>query len=513
MAPKICCEIVRCDLNGVTYRPGDTVKMDNCNECSCRLEPGREAVFGMQCTDHVCLVRPELIEAVNGGPYTWQASNYSSLWGMTLDDGLRYRLGTYPLDTDVLQMTPIKVRQDESLPEMFDARQKWPGLLHPVRDQGNCGSSWAFSTTAVASDRLSIESEGAIVEELSAQHMLSCGTDGQDGCTGGNVDRAWYFLRKFGVVTEACYPYSSGKSSVEGEVVTEACYPYSSGKSSVEGECQLPVRQRGGECPSGIRYKKEKRLKASPPYRIRPLEREIMKEIMDNGPVQATFEVPEDFFMYKSGVYQYTDVTRNDPPRARKSAHHSVRIIGWGVERTDDGDIVKYWICANSWGPEWGEKGHFRIIRGVNANNIETYIIGAWGKITGDLMLRQLLDENRRRRLQALGQLGDADAARRLRRRRRRRHHDHAKKQLRSLLTGRRRQRKLRRYRAKNRVDTHRGRPGQNRVDGAPRRRGQKNRAQLPRGGDGEDEEEEEANESSDEGDDMEVDFGEMGDE
>jgi hypothetical protein len=51
---------------------------------------------------------------------------------------------------------------------------------------------------AVASDRLSIESEGAIVEELSAQHMLSCDTDGQDGCTGGQVDRAWFFLRRYG---------------------------------------------------------------------------------------------------------------------------------------------------------------------------------------------------------------------------------------------------------------------------------------------------------------------------
>ena len=53
-------------------------------------------------------------------------------------------------------------------------------------------------SSAVASDRLSIESEGAIKEELSPQHMLSCDKNGQDGCTGGRVDRAWYFLRKFG---------------------------------------------------------------------------------------------------------------------------------------------------------------------------------------------------------------------------------------------------------------------------------------------------------------------------
>ena len=54
-------------------------------------------------------------------------------------------------------------------------------------------------------------------------------------------------------------------------VVTSACYPYTSGKTSVEGQCSLPIRQRGGDCPSGILYKIEKRYKASPPYRIRPL--------------------------------------------------------------------------------------------------------------------------------------------------------------------------------------------------------------------------------------------------
>ena len=57
------------------------------------------------------------------------------------------------------------------------------------------------SVSAVASDRLSIESDGKIIEELSAQHMLSCDTDGQDGCTGGHVDRAWYYLKRYGFVS------------------------------------------------------------------------------------------------------------------------------------------------------------------------------------------------------------------------------------------------------------------------------------------------------------------------
>lgn len=408
-----------CTRQNVQYRPGDRI-VDNCNECTCELYTVGRHRYEMRCTDKVCLIRPDFINRINGLRSTWRAGNTSELWGMSLDDGIKYRLGTYPLKSNVLDMTPIKVRQDEALPETFDARDKWPGLLHPIRNQGNCGSSWAFSTTAVASDRLSIESDGAIKDELSAQHMLSCDTDDQDGCTGGHVDQAWFFLRKFGVVTEACYPYDSGRSSVE-------------------GECLLPVRQRGGNCPSGVEYKIEKRYKASPPYRIRQIEREIMKEIMDNGPVQAIFEVKEDFFMYKSGVYQWTGITHDQPPGPGKSGNHSVRILGWGVDRTPEGDIIKYWICANSWGPEWGEKGYFRIVRGVNANDIEHYIVGAWGKITGDVTLRQVLRESRRRRLRTHVDEDDDTRLRNLRSRRRRHHRD--QKKLRSLEPKRRRNR------------------------------------------------------------------------
>ncbi|XP_025110134.1 uncharacterized peptidase C1-like protein F26E4.3 [Pomacea canaliculata] len=379
------------------YRPGAKIK-ENCNECTC-VEVGSR--YDWRCSNDVCLVRPELITAVNDGPYTWRSSNYSFLWGLTLDEGIRYRLGTYPLEQDVLEMTPLRVRQEEVLPERFDARVRWPGLIAPISDQGNCASSWAFSTVAVASDRLSIESEGAIVEVLSAQHMLSCDTNHQDGCTGGHVDRAWWYLRRHGVVTEACYPYLSGSTSVQ-------------------GECQIGARQRGGDCPSGIQYKLEKRYKASPPYRY---DHWIMV------PVQAIFEVKEDFYTYKSGVYQYTNLALRDPPAARKSAFHSVRIVGWGVERTPARDIIKYWICANSWGPEWGENGYFRIVRGVNANQIESYIVGAWGRITGDVLQRQLLESNRRRRLG----LQDADVRRLRELSPRGRRRGSIKKQLRNL--------------------------------------------------------------------------------
>ncbi|XP_076341412.1 putative peptidase C1-like protein F26E4.3 [Tachypleus tridentatus] len=56
-----------------------------------------------------------------------------------------------------------------------------------------------------------------------------------------------------------------------------------------------------------------------------------------------------------------------------------VRIIGWGVEKRGD-KHKKYWICANSWGSGWGEDGYFRIIRGQNECDIETFVVGVWAK-------------------------------------------------------------------------------------------------------------------------------------
>lgn len=96
-------------------------------------------------------------------------------------------------------MNPVKRTFDpKRLPRSFDARTKWRGWIQPVKDQGWCGSSWAVSTTSVASDRFAIMSEGLENIDLSAQHLLSCNSRGQQACHGGHLDRAWIFMRKVG---------------------------------------------------------------------------------------------------------------------------------------------------------------------------------------------------------------------------------------------------------------------------------------------------------------------------
>lgn len=98
-----------------------------------------------------------------------------------------------------MDMNPLRRALDPAnLPRSFDARSEWPGMLSGVQDQGWCAASWALSTAAVASDRYAIMSMGRETPHLAAQHLLDCNNRKQHGCSGGHLDRAWYFTRKFG---------------------------------------------------------------------------------------------------------------------------------------------------------------------------------------------------------------------------------------------------------------------------------------------------------------------------
>ena len=100
-------------------------------------------------------------------------------------------------------MYPItKIYDPRELPRSFDARDKreWSGLISPVQNQGWCGASWAFSTATTAADRVAIQSPERKLVDLSEQNIIDCGYVREDGCQGGNLDRAWNYLRRYGWV-------------------------------------------------------------------------------------------------------------------------------------------------------------------------------------------------------------------------------------------------------------------------------------------------------------------------
>ncbi len=96
----------------------------------------------------------------------------------------------------------------ESVPESFDSRQQWPSCIHPIRDQAQCGSCWAFAATETLSDRFCIASSGKTDVILSPQDLVSCDTWNQ-GCNGGILSWAWSYLTNTGAVTDSCFPYES----------------------------------------------------------------------------------------------------------------------------------------------------------------------------------------------------------------------------------------------------------------------------------------------------------------
>ncbi|GMT00247.1 hypothetical protein PENTCL1PPCAC_22421, partial [Pristionchus entomophagus] len=343
-----------CSSDGIRYLEGETTK-NNCKTCTCS-----GGVWS--CDRKTCLIQDHLLHEIQHGRYTWSGSNYSIFWGRTLEEGIKYRLGTLFPEQSVQHMNEIVIKPRE-LPDYFDAREKWPGLIHGVKDQGDCASSWAVSTTDTSQDRLAIITDGRLNESLSSQQLLSCNQHRQKGCEGGYLDRAWWYIRKIGVVSESCYPYESGVTREPGICMLPKTL----------FQANLPI-----SCPNE-NESKGKVFRMTPPYRVSPREEDIMTEIISNGPVQATFVVHEDFFMYKHGVYQHTHLAADKGDSYTGQGYHSVRVLGWGTDHST-GRPVKYWLCANSWGPNWGENGFFRILRGENHCEIESFVLGAWGK-------------------------------------------------------------------------------------------------------------------------------------
>ncbi|KFQ14459.1 Tubulointerstitial nephritis antigen-like, partial [Leptosomus discolor] len=275
-----------------------------------------------QCEDHACLMDGELIDAINRGNYGWRAANYSQFWGMTLEDGIRHRLGTFRPSPTVMNMNEMHMNMDsnEVLPRHFDAAAKWPGMIHEPLDQGNCAGSWAFSTAAVASDRISIHSMGHMTPALSPQNLLSCDTRNQRGCSGGRLDGAWWYLRRRGAV------------------------PWAGRDRGLPAQVGMESGVWGWGWRVGIRTHANEIYQSTPAYRLSSSEKEIMKELMENGPVQAILEVHEDFFMYKSGIYRHTPVAEGKGPKHQRHGTHSVKITGWGEEQLPDGQTQKYWV-------------------------------------------------------------------------------------------------------------------------------------------------------------------------
>ncbi|CAI9578626.1 unnamed protein product [Staurois parvus] len=248
------------------------------------------------------------------------------------------------------------------LPDQFDSRVAWPNCptIREVRDQGSCGSCWAFGAVEAISDRICAHSNGKVNVEVSAEDLLSCcGSECGSGCNGGYPSGAWKYWTETGLVSGGLFDSHIG------------CRPYTippcehhvnGSRPSCKGEHgDTPECLKKCEAGYGPDYSSDKHYGVDA-YSVDSNQNEIMAEIYKNGPVEGAFTVYEDFPTYRSGVYQH--VTGGE------IGGHAIKVIGWGVEKG-----TPYWLCVNSWNTDWGDNGLFKILRGQDHCGIESDIV------------------------------------------------------------------------------------------------------------------------------------------
>jgi len=206
-----------------------------------------------------------------------------------------------------------------ALPNSIDWVSK--GAVTPVKDQGRCGSCWAFSTTGSLEGAYQIAT-GKLVP-LSEEDLVQCDRGGIDnGCQGGLMDNAFEWVEENGIATEATYPYTSG-NGVSGDCDSAKSKP----AVTLTGYTDVP---KGDE--------------------------EALRAAVAKQPVSIAIEADRTAFQfYKSGVL--------DSAACGTHLDHGVLIVGFGTDSSLGKD---YWKVKNSWGASWGEDGFIRMVRGKN---------------------------------------------------------------------------------------------------------------------------------------------------
>ncbi|OMJ78554.1 hypothetical protein SteCoe_21617 [Stentor coeruleus] len=271
--------------------------------------------------------------------FTQKANNFFNNWSLA-DVKSISQIG---ISQQARNMPPCTtyMNEGELLPPFYDVREKFPFCIKEVQVQGNCSSSNAFATASVASERFCIKSDNKVIINLSPQELVSCNKR-NTGCTTGNMDSTWSYVRDSGLVEDYCFPYTSDSSEV--------------------ADCKK-------RCDNGISYHvKDVCATAS--------EAGLMREIQNNGPVVALMQLYSDFVGYSSGVYEPHIAA------VRVQGAQAVEVMGWG--NTEAG--VPYWIIKNTWGTTWGIEGYAMVIRGNKDLGLEDLAVTAFPVITEDMV-------------------------------------------------------------------------------------------------------------------------------
>lgn len=252
----------------------------------------------------------------------WNSGGHSftldiNQWADLTNDEFRDMLGTQKVGSPMAALSTRTSamrhrRRDET--GALDYRKL--GAVTAVKNQGQCGSCWAFSIVAACEGASALV--GNNLEDLSEQQVADCSKDGgNDGCSGGDTRSAMEYVIAHGLESYADYPY----------------------------------RQFAGTC----RYSPDKVISKFTDYvSVREGDEEDLTEVLKQyGPVSVAIDASlASFQFYKSGIYY-------DPHCSSQSLDHGVALVGYG----HDDARGSYWIVKNSWGKSWGEQGYIRVAR------------------------------------------------------------------------------------------------------------------------------------------------------
>ncbi|MEA1908209.1 MAG: C1 family peptidase [Euryarchaeota archaeon] len=254
-------------------------------------------------------------DAIDAEGSNWTAGT-TSVSELTVDEKRQLcgaRIGDVPEDAQLMR-PPLQ--SGVSCDLSFDWRNKdGKDWMTPVKNQGLCGSCWAFSALGIVEVAINIHFNDSDKDiDLSEQHLVSdCCNAGS--CRGGWPDEALKYVKDTGVPEESCSPYASSDS---------ACTPCT---DWAENPWKVVDYEYVSSTTDSFKY-----------------------ALQTYGPLSVVLSAPDDWFYYSGGVYE---------PAWSDScgvgwANHAVILVGWN-------DSEGCWIIQNSWGTGWGEQGYARV--------------------------------------------------------------------------------------------------------------------------------------------------------
>ncbi|EER02722.1 cathepsin L, putative [Perkinsus marinus ATCC 50983] len=235
---------------------------------------------------------------------------------LTHEEFAALKLGTLEMSTRRDDKFVVEADTTQ-LPTSVDWRNK--SVLSPVKNQGSCGSCWAFSAAGALEAQYAIAT--GKLRPLSVQELVDCSSSyGNKGCLGGLMTNAYKYIKSAGLDQESTYPYKGWNKH---------CF-----RSSEKKADGIPAGEVTGS------------------HMLAQTEQSLMKALAAAPVSLAMYARDRNFRFYRSGVYSSTT--------CNGEIDHGVVAVGYGADKGSD-----YFILKNSWGSSWGIGGYFYLKRGV----------------------------------------------------------------------------------------------------------------------------------------------------